>query len=336
VRAPWVGRSRFEVTGWIVLTIVIGGLLVLPWLRVIDGDDESSAPERAVADDPVTDDTSDEGSARAGGTTTTLDIEFEAENYAVGECLDWDPDDRRQATDTVDCAEPHRMEVVGTVELWELDEFPGDEEWDALRLERCTPLVEDYLGRPHDSQGRFTLFSIQPLAESWRISDHTLTCGLAARPETTDAGVVAGRVVDLDPSYHQAAGTCWAEGDDGLLGSIGCDAPHHHEVVGAIEVGDADEPYPNALAWGSASNACAEQVEAYTGEAVTGEAGDLSAYAPSISEASWAAGARSTDCWVSRLDSYGQAAELTGSLAAETGSASTSTTGSSTTAAEPA
>jgi hypothetical protein len=340
VRAPWRGRSRFELTGWVVLTIVIGALMAWPWLRVIDDDDEAGASEPIAAegDDagatrPAGDgdqtpggDELPGGDEPPGGTTTTVDNEFESEEYAVGECLDWDPTDPYQATDTVDCSEPHRMEVVGDVDLSDHDDFPTDEEWAQLTVDRCTPLADDFLGRPFDPDGRFTLYTLAPVADGWHVSDHTLVCGLAGRPGSTDGGVLAGRAVDLDPSFHQSVGSCWADNGEGLV-AVGCEAPHHYEVVGPIEVRQDDDDYPTSTEWVAVFDACAGPVEAYTGETVTREVGDLSADARVISEASWAAGARSTDCWVSRRNSFGEPAELTGSLAAD---AASSTTGSAT------
>jgi hypothetical protein len=323
VRAPWVGRSRFEVTGWIVLTIVIGGLMVLPWLRVIDGDDgEAPAPERVVAEvDAASDTTADDEAldaddGEAGGTTTTTQLEFEWERYEVGECLDWAPDDPWQSTEHVDCTVPHRMEVIGTAPLDDLVERPTD--WTALADERCTPLVEPYLGRALSFDDRLALHWIHPLDDAWDDGIRELVCGVAGREDTVDAGVLSEAAETIDPALHRPVGTCVALVDatvpDAGTVPIECVQPHHFEVAGPIAV--PGTAYPDDAAWGNVTRACADVVTAATGVPVGTGAGEHAAFVQLISEPAWAAGARSTDCWVALLGADGAPVSTTDTLVA--------------------
>ena len=72
----------------------------------------------------------------------------------------------------------HWMEVIGNVDLDDVDEWPGDT-WGAVVDARCTPLVRDYLGVPSDP--RFGVMGLYPTEDSWDDGASTLTCGLAPR-----------------------------------------------------------------------------------------------------------------------------------------------------------
>src|SRR5699024_10841400 len=98
-----------------------------------------------------------------------------------GTCLTWAVDERDRVTSfsAVDCAEPHRFEVAGRIDLDEVPGFGRDAplpDQDALATvgtDQCMPMVDGYTGgRQVDPEGRFTGLVDPPSAEGWDKGDH--------------------------------------------------------------------------------------------------------------------------------------------------------------------
>jgi hypothetical protein len=307
VRTPWARHDGARV-GRVVSAVVVGAVAAV--LGAGCGGDGGAGPDLAdVAATGETDQTDERGSEPAddGGTTiagvtTTTSLEFDWESYEPGECLDWALDGPRQSTDRVDCTDPHRMEVIGSVALDDLAERPAD--WGPVVDERCTPLVEPYLGRVLAPDDRLVLHWIHPLEDAWDDGIRELWCGLAARDDTTDAGVLREPARVLEPALHRPQGTCVALVDaavpDAGTEPVDCGQPHQFQVVGTIAIPDRPA-FPDDTAWDEITDGCAEVGTAATGLAMGFDPGEHAAYVQLISEHAWAAGARSTDCWVALL-----------------------------------
>jgi len=80
---------------------------------------------------------------------------------------------------TVDCAEPHDLEVYATYEMTDA-EFPGPDATRAVAEEQCLAAFESYVGRPYaTSTLEFTWLS--PNQQTWdQLGDRQVFCLLQA------------------------------------------------------------------------------------------------------------------------------------------------------------
>jgi hypothetical protein len=103
-----------------------------------------------------------------------LDSSEPAGSLEAGDCLRAPDADQVVQVDTVDCAQPHELEVIGRVPLSGTT-YPGDEA--AVREARraCEELVEDYVGTPFEESVWF-VNTFTPTAEGWEQGDQEATC----------------------------------------------------------------------------------------------------------------------------------------------------------------
>lgn len=91
-----------------------------------------------------------------------------------GDCLRAPEQDQVTQVDPVDCAEPHELEVIGTVTLGGAT-YPGDEGVFAAALDACEAVFLEYLGEPYDTSIWF-LNAFTPSEEGWAAGDRAATC----------------------------------------------------------------------------------------------------------------------------------------------------------------
>jgi Septum formation len=236
--------------------------------------------------------------------------------YHPGDCVDWDPDDPVLHNEIVGCSEPHRFEVTGELDIGYLTSYPTEAEFESLGAQGCGDISDGYLGHSIDPYGRFAISWVFPFAEDWARGGRYLTCGLVPFENSADAGVVTGRVAELDPSPHLAVGTCLAVAIQ-ELDIVECSEPHLYEVAGQSEVlGRAEYPTDDEWAMISAE-LCAPVVAEYTGKPVTASPGEIDAVVLYTPELAWSAGGRGFDCVVLQLGMDGSEVEVTGSLGGE-------------------
>ena len=70
---------------------------------------------------------------------------------------------------TVDCDEPHEVQVVGLYEH-DGDDFPGDEAIAQEAFDECLELFENFVGAPFEETS-LSVLPITPTEESWNEAD---------------------------------------------------------------------------------------------------------------------------------------------------------------------
>ncbi|MBP2364702.1 septum formation family protein [Pseudonocardia parietis] len=233
-----------------------------------------------------------------------------------GTCLNWG---RADATDTtaVNCAQQHRFEQAGRVELVDQPVFPPDAAWQQLVSERCTPVVTKYLNGKFDPEGKFRVGALKPSKARWDGGDRGMRCGLQAASRSGAMLPITGKVAEQDQSSIQAAGTCLAIDDRTVGDPTDCAGPHAVEVVGVVDLGTE---FPEA--WPAIEDqdkflqpACTDAANAFAGnDKVIGEKG-LTVYWGNLAEESWKAGSRKVNCNIGTLLPDGSGfASLAGSV----------------------
>lgn len=97
--------------------------------------------------------------------------------FTVGECLDALVPDGEEVTDlpVVDCEGEHLGEVVGTVNVADADEWPGEAAHEAQADAECAPAFEAYVGRSYE-ESRFDMSYLWPTEASWGAGDRQIVC----------------------------------------------------------------------------------------------------------------------------------------------------------------
>lgn len=102
--------------------------------------------------------------------------------WPPGTCLGIDPSTNQPNDAAVDCAAPHAMEVVGTVNLAE--KFPGglpaDIDQDAFIKEVCTALTDAYLAPGELRDTTLTLIYSTVSLPSWSAGSRQVACSIGA------------------------------------------------------------------------------------------------------------------------------------------------------------
>jgi hypothetical protein len=123
--------------------------------------------------------------------------------------------DGRTIGDPVDCAGPHAVETVGTVELSEKfpDAFPAVGDQDAYLQPQCAKIANEYAGSADAiSDKGLTVYWDNITEESWKAGSRKVNCNLAALlPDRSGfapvTGPVKGDVVVGDEPAPPATGT---------------------------------------------------------------------------------------------------------------------------------
>lgn len=245
-----------------------------------------------------------------------------------GTCLTWAVDERDRVTSfsAVDCAEPHRFEVAGRIDLDEVPGFGRDAplpDQDALATvgtDQCMPMVDGYTGgRQVDPVGRFTGLVVPPSAEGWDKGDHAVLCGIAASELDGRSATSTGLFADADQHRRWDVGTCLGFTPEGLPGSpVPCSDDHSIEIVSDLEVTGIlpDEPLPPEPEVQSelTADACHEAGATYLGGAEALRQSTLiSTLVHPISPVSWETGSRTINCGLMKANDAGAFSVLRGS-----------------------
>lgn len=306
-------RSRGAVTATL-LAILAGGAVTGALMASAIGDPDSSGASRIAAIAPQVDPRTLSGPAYA--------------DAAPGTCLTWSVDSTERVTtfDTVDCAEPHRLEVAGRINLSEVSGFgedtplPNADDLAPVGTDRCLPMVTRYAdGREVDPAGRYTGLVVPPSEEGWEQGDHSVLCGVAAAELDGRSALSTGIFVESDQHRRWDPGTCLGFTPDGLPGApVPCSDDHSIEIAGDVDVSGMypDEPFPPEPTVQSeiTAEACREAGIAYLGDEETLRRTTLiSTLVNPISEISWQTGSRTINCGLMKAADPGPFAVLRGS-----------------------
>lgn len=220
----------------------------------------------------------------------------------LGACRVLTPDDVAEpsnATETVECSEPHTAE---TYAIGELPDDLHDVGWDDERLgafafETCSKKFAAFLGADESTAMR-TVASwawFRPSEQAWDDGARWYRCdvvggsdeseGYRDLPETAK-GLLLGRPDDR--WFVCAAGASVAEGTQ-----VPCSEDHDWRAVTTIVLGDADDDYPgDRLVEVQSRDFCSESVNGWLGYPPQFEFGYTYFH-----EAEWEAGNRRSICW---------------------------------------
>lgn len=307
-------RSRGAVTASL-LAILAGGVATGGLMATAIDDPSSPAADRIKAIAPQIDPRTLSGPAYA--------------NAVAGTCLTWSLDARDQVTDfsDVDCAEPHRFEVAGRIDLAEVPGFgpdstlPDGAELAPVGTDRCVPLIDEYAdGREIDPAGRFTPLVVPPSEEGWDRGDHAVLCGIASSELDGRSALSAGRFLDADQHRRWDPGTCLGFTGEGLPGApVPCSDDHSIEVVSDVDVAglfpdapDVPEPQVQAELTGEACHQAGIDFLGGDPEALR-QSTLIATLVHPISQISWATGSRTVNCGLMKANEEGGFSVLRGS-----------------------
>ncbi|HEV7646632.1 MAG TPA: septum formation family protein [Actinophytocola sp.] len=255
---------------------------------------------------------------------TAADEAAKAFDSPSGTCLDW-PHDAPQNMRRVPCKQPHTFEVASNVEIGgdysASSPPPPEQDWQQIVTDRCTKVGEDYLGRPLDPYGRFTVGALKPTADQWRNGDRKLRCGLQrVSPSGKRLLTTTGAAADQDQSNVHEPGTCFALVDGDVGDPVDCTGVHAYEVVGIVDLSKTFDPkaYPaEATQLNKLVDLCPPVAKKYTGNADLKKL-QLSLYPDTLKKESWTAGSHLVNCKVGAREPNGALRPVRGSVQAET------------------
>src|SRR5699024_3263144 len=119
-------------------------------------------------------DGSQQGGSPGGLGMSPAPQEFEA---SPGSCLNWTEPDVVDLS-RVHCNKPHLFEATGNTDIGaefpENASYPGPQQWQRLKRDRCVRVSRDYLNGRLDPSGRFSVGAFTPSKESWQNGDRKL------------------------------------------------------------------------------------------------------------------------------------------------------------------
>ena len=99
----------------------------------------------------------------------------EAGLYGPGDCITWPETEAAFATiagtEVVDCADPHRVEITGSVRLDDETQYPDDARFQVLMDQHCAAAPDGFQG-----------WALHPSIDGWRAGDRALWCGFVKPP----------------------------------------------------------------------------------------------------------------------------------------------------------
>ncbi len=295
-----------------LLAVLSGGAVTGALLASAISNPDSSSAGRIAAVVPQVDPRTLSGPAYAGA--------------APGTCLTWSVDaaDRVASFDEVDCAEPHRFEVAGRIDLSQDPAFadgplPGSEALAPVGTEQCLPMIARYAGRDVDPVGTFTGLVVPPSEAGWDKGDRSVLCGVAAAELDGRSALSTGIFAEADQHRRWDPGTCLGFTAEGLPGApVPCAQDHSIEIVADIDVAGIfpEGPVPPEPRVQSelTAQACLDAGIAYLGDAEALRQSTLiSTLVHPISEISWLTGSRTVNCGLMKSAEPGPFAVLRGS-----------------------
>lgn len=113
-----------------------------------------------------------------------------AASLQPGECVLAPEGDQVLDVDIVDCAEPHQLEVIGSVTLGG-DGYPGDQAAFRRALEQCEPIFADYVEVEYELS-MWVLNVFTPTRDGWDEGERSATCLVFQFDEALDYAEVTG------------------------------------------------------------------------------------------------------------------------------------------------
>lgn len=224
----------------------------------------------------------------------------------VGSCLTWQQPHERRINRT-GCGHDHLFEIAGKVKLPHGDHPPSGKQLQRLSTQRCTKAASDYLDKPLDPHGKYTVGALAPDKQQWNDGEHKLVCGLrAAEPSGNSLRTVTGTVRTQDQSNVYGSGTCIGLTKTGAPGDpVACDKPHAFEIVGTVDLHDKlGNGYPSTRKQRHALvDRCTSTVKRYT-QRDYGSFG-LQLTWDTLGKRSWDAGSHRVDCKLAATDKSG-------------------------------
>ncbi|WP_373692399.1 septum formation family protein [[Mycobacterium] kokjensenii] len=228
----------------------------------------------------------------------------------AGDCLNW-PDDDLDGATVVGCAEEHKFEVAGPVDM---NMFPGSEygpdapppstaRIEQITQEQCESSVRRYLGPKFDPHSKFVASMLWAGDRAWRLhGERRMLCGLQLPGEGGRQAAFTGKVADIDQSKVWPPGTCL--GIDPATNQpndvpVDCAAPHTKEVTGTVNLAerfpDVLPPEPEQDAY--IKDTCTRLTDEYLDPVQLRDTTLTLTYA-TLSLPSWSAGSREVACSV--------------------------------------
>lgn len=215
----------------------------------------------------------------------------------VGTCLTWQQPHERRINRT-GCAHNHLFEIAGKVELPHGDQPPSGKTVQRLSTQRCARAASDYLGKPLDPHGKYTVGALAPDQQQWDDGERKLVCGLrAAEPSGESLRTVAGSVRSQDQSNVRDPGTCIGITESGAPGDpVACSKQHAYEIVGTVDLHEKfGTDYPSERKQRRALvDKCAAAVKDYTERDY--KSLGLQLTWDTLSKKSWNAGSHRVNC----------------------------------------
>jgi putative regulator of septum formation len=267
---------------------------------------------------------------------TAADEAAKAFDSPSGTCLDW-PHDAPKNMRRVPCKQPHTFEVASNVEIGgdysKGSPPPPEQDWQQIVTDRCTKVGEDYLGKPLDPFGKYTVGALKPTGDQWRNGDRKLRCGLQrVSPSGKRLLTTTGAAADQDQSNVHEPGTCFGLVDGQVGDPVDCGGVHAYEVVGIVDLGKTFDPktYPaEATQLNKLVDLCPPVAKKYTGNADLKKL-QLSLYPDTLKKESWTAGSHLVNCKVGAREPNGALRPVRGSVEADPSAPSSSPPPSST------
>ena len=101
------------------------------------------------------------------GAFSLLDNSKTVDDIAVGDCMDIPEEDVFSSVDTIDCNEPHDLEVFGLVDLTALgSSYPGDDPVSEAAFDLCWDEFERYVGVAYEDSAIY-MDAFTPTLEGW-------------------------------------------------------------------------------------------------------------------------------------------------------------------------
>jgi len=254
---------------------------------------------------------------------TAADEAAKAFDSPSGTCLDW-PHDAPKNMRRVPCTQPHTFEVASNVEIGgdysKSSPPPPEQDWQQIVTDRCTKVGEDYLGKPLDPFGKYTVGALKPTGDQWRNGDRKLRCGLQrVSPSGKRLLTTTGAAADQDQSNVHEPGTCFGLVDGQVGDPVDCGGVHAYEVVGIVDLSKTFDPktYPTeATQLNKLVDLCPPVAKKYTGNADLKKL-QLSLYPDTLKKESWTAGSHLVNCKVGAREPNGALRPVRGSVEAD-------------------
>ncbi|MGH3760811.1 septum formation family protein [Actinophytocola sp.] len=259
----------------------------------------------------------------SGSADTAADEAARAFDSPSGTCLDW-PHDAPQNMRRVPCEQPHTFEVASNVEIGKDygkdSPPPAEQDWQQIVTDRCTKVGEEYLRKPLDPYGKYTVGALKPTAEQWRDGDRKLRCGLQrVSPSGQRLLSTTGAAAEQDQSNVHEPGTCFGLVNGDVGDPVDCQGVHAYEVVGIVDLSKEFNPktYPaERTQLNRLVDLCPPVATKYTGGTDLKKI-QLSLYPDTIKKESWQAGSYRVNCKVGAREPNGALRPVRGSVKTE-------------------